>query len=725
MDNLIASNERTLVIFDSVCNGLAECLALVHIDIKQMTEHRNQLAEIEQERIQAKLLPGQELVVVTNDQHRKSYSAASTETYDKPTIVQSNGKSKKVFSETSLDDDPYQLKLLDKRLADSFSQAISMCEKQKSLIIAKSSSVSSHNGRPSIFQMLLGKSSSMNKGSGTSMASSLARRRFTAPNCSIDRNATGNTSDKLNDKAVDNRVIIDDINKQTRLAMQYSKQLEAHLYKVEELKSKYEMHLKMGLVVRSVSRAYLAGGSTAHRQYSPTDSLNRRHHRSSLLINDSSSLGTHSSMSSLNLSSWSFSRNKASKDRRESVSSDKRNRLDSSQRFISTISLNNQKNHKQRLSLAKLISSPTKDSQQQQEGYTTHYVDSCAKLRGHGSPVSASTTDSPPSSGSLNNPTYLYEAWHTNELDSNLNVGGCRQALALDNDNLNNNCSKHNSVDLSTRSHSPLKRNLLKASSKQQQVAPLQHQVPNKTTIREFIDNIDKIESELESYMGSFLLVVEDIQGFARVCQGDVFEIIIKYGDAQKFKTRISVLKDNRQKCDNRQTVFKARIADVLAIKAYECKGLGKKVLLGHKLFETRDLFTARSQLMTISLNQTGTIKLNLIITWNPLHMAPNNSPMSIPSLDISHISLPPTPISSSTLSSVSSVPSINGTTTMINIQAHHKSKASNSPLSLDKQRARHHQSHRRAEPQNHHELESDRGYHIPPPDYITNEADY
>ena len=147
-----------------------------------------------------------------------------------------------------------------------------------------------------------------------------------------------------------------------------------------------------------------------------------------------------------------------------------------------------------------------------------------------------------------------------------------------------------------------------------------------KTTIKEFIENIERIESEFESYMGSFLLNIDDIQGFARICQGDVFEINIKYGNAQKFKTKISVLKENRQKCDNRQTVFKSRIADVIAIKAYECKGLGKRVLLGHKLCETRDLFTARSQLMTVSLNQTGSIKLNLIITWNPLHMSPNSS---------------------------------------------------------------------------------------------------
>lgn len=48
MENIIDSNERTLVIFDSVCSGLIECLSLVDSDIKHMTKHRNKLVVIEQ-----------------------------------------------------------------------------------------------------------------------------------------------------------------------------------------------------------------------------------------------------------------------------------------------------------------------------------------------------------------------------------------------------------------------------------------------------------------------------------------------------------------------------------------------------------------------------------------------------------------------------------------------------------------------------------------------------
>lgn len=562
MDNLLESNERTLVLFDSVCSGLSECLALVHEDIKQMTKHRNKLAQIEQEQSQVKpLASNQELVIITNNGSSRAKSRSKT----KQQI--SNGTSccrivegDKVNRENcegnchSTDiDDPHHLaglKLLDKRLAESFSQELSLSDIQKSSLAAKQQV---NPTRASIFQVLLGKSVKANpkKKSG------------------FDRNSLNMICEDEN--TTDNKMMIDDINRQTRLAMQYSKQLESNLFRVEDLRAKYEMHLKMGLVVKSVSRAYLGNGSLSHCSSSinPSGSLARRH-CSSLVINDSSSVGTRSSLSSLNLSSYTLSK-------------------------------------------------------------------------------------------------------------SSLNLTSNR---------------------LSWKGSAKARKN----------------QQASKTTIKEFIENIDKIEAEFESLTGSFLLAIEDIQGFARVCQGDVFEISIKYGDSQKFKTRISVLKASRQKCDSRQTVFKARISDILAIKAYECKGLGKKVLLGHKLCETRDLFTARSQLMTISLNQTGSIKLNLIVTWNPLHLSPNSSP-ALPGVDISHISLPPTPVSSSTLSSLSSVPSMSesATTTTIKIQSnrHHRNKSNNSPLVMDTQH-HHNPMYQMVDPTY--------GYYIPPPDYLNNE---
>lgn len=665
MENLLESNERTLVMLDAVHAGLSECLVMVHADIRQMTEHRNELAQIEHQQLQAKLVSAEQLTP----------SKQSSPNFGKPVKA---GSKNSAQDGPDQDDDPHHLaslKLLDKRLADSFSKALSMNDQQKSSIAAKHQISQS---KPSIFQVLLGKQS---KSSGK--------------NNDAKSNKRGDKGARLDDinecEKLDNKTIIDDINKQTRLAMQYSKQLEAHLLKVEDLKARYEMHLKMGLVVKDVSRAYLLNGSP--------NSPSRQRNCNSLMINDSGSIGAHSSLSSLNLSTWSSSRSKSNK---KAAAGNKptgndpyapaTNLRHGNQVFVSTVSLNG-KNSK-RLELSKLIS-PTNTSLKQQNSSDDHhqYVDS--PNHPMESPAS-NKSKRRVSSQSIESPNkYAYGTdWAMVE-----SPNSTREY----NDKVANNLSRSN-LNL-TASRLSLKSSRSRNSSK--------------GTIKEFIENIDKIETEFETFMGSFLLAIEDIQGFARVCQGDVFEITIKYGDAHKFKTKISVLKDNRQKCDNTQTVFKARIADVLAIKAYECKGLGKRVLLGHKLCETRDLFTARSQLMTISLNQTGSIKLNMVVTWNPLHMAPS-SISTAHGLDISHISLPATPLSSSTLSSLSSGPSFNGgvTSTTINIRSPSRLKLNHSPTSSFED----HPNQRSRRDSMYQAIDPTYGYYIPPPDYITNE---
>lgn len=108
--------------------------------------------------------------------------------------------------------------------------------------------------------------------------------------------------------------------------------------------------------------------------------------------------------------------------------------------------------------------------------------------------------------------------------------------------------------------------------------------------------------------------------GFARLCAGDVFEITIKCGEKQKWKCKGKILKDNVQSWDSTQQIFRPNLADQLSIKAVELRGLGKKLCLGSKNCEIKDLFSARPQLMSICLNTTGTLKLHLIVTWNPLH---------------------------------------------------------------------------------------------------------
>lgn len=738
MESRIESNQRTLMIFDSVCSGLDECLALVHADIRQMTEHRNQLTSLKQrEKSPLKLVNSNGASEPDKPDHDRQQDGSGIE-------------ESKIDPNITLKDeepDPHhlaRLKLLDKRLADSFSQALNMCDQQKSSLVTRKQQLDQNprnvgHHRPSIFQVLLGKSSYTKNSNFNNNNNSIIGDNNKRRASSKQDKANLDTRDEP--KETDSQHVIDDINRQTRLAMQYAKQLEAHLFRVEDLRARYEMHLKMGLLVKGVSGQHLcsttssSSGFYCQCQHSP-NSLGRRSNQlytSSLVINDNSSSGTtRSSLSSLNLSSWSFSRrNKTPSDRCSRQNSTtgsnccghmqaindnsllRNSNQKHNQKYMSTISLDSMKRRNKRLSLAKLISSSSNPRNACQPNLVVDHdlhlhngsrqqspnsnIEACdchltADFQGHlQSAVYESGCLSTPSPRPLSHysdyvtPTTLGTPAHVVR-------GGDSMLPAMDQ---RQGCGSAKLLHKST-SHNSLKGT--KHKIKQQHPQPTTASI-DKATVKDFIENIERIETEFESYMGSFLLNVEDIQGFARVCQGDVFEINIKYGQSQKFKTKISVLKDSRQKCDNRQTVFKARIADVIAIKAYECKGLGKRVLLGHKLCETRDLFTARSQLMTISLNQTGSIKLNLIITWNPLHLAPNSSLAFAPGLDISHISLPPARISSSTLSSVSSCQSVNGSaeanrngTTLINIQPiNQRTKVSSQTSSRDYNNHHHH----------------------------------
>lgn len=814
MENIIDSNERTLVIFDSVCSGLVECLSLVHSDIKQMTKHRNRLTLIQREQElnndqQQRLQQHQHQQLQQNqptnyllgmEGHSDNINCPLNDTEDyyatcnvqldqlqSPQIsihspkpdYDDNEPSKTNSTANSPIIEPYVnqqssqlakskqnscsalllniatgkrrsssgsrhsrqhndnntftgnnlegLELLDKQLAESFSQAFNMNDQYKSSILAKENILlnnhnhlssqnnqnsnydnnsSNHQSKPSIFQVLLGKPwslTSSSSSSSTATRSSSSTNGLNNGSLSPILNSASNilsTGQKNNNDArkrsdseklvisnyesdlslkkqqfADNKLIIDDINKQIRLAMQYSKQLEAHLLKIEDLRSKYEMHLKMGLVVRGVSRAYNNNNKlTTTTSASATASKNCANMNHPLSPSLSCSLINE--LTPINDMKKQQIANNYSHDSHQQyiLMQQHQQQQHHQQQHHQQLPDPNNYHHCQQQQQQQLYQRCNGDAninminchQQQQHQhsmnsqYLAHnqHLNDSSSLGTHSSLSSLNLTASWSSSKSKrhgqqlqpNNhyDNFCHQQQHQLSPDhSMLTYSDMINSLARS----QSNHHLHASLSSLKRSfnNDPKSRDLM-SDQRIQQTANLRHQHQltksaagqSKTTIKEFIENIDKLEAEFESHLGSFLFSIEDIQGFARVCQGDTFEISIKYGDSQKFKTRINVLKGNRQKCDNRQAVFKSRIADRLAIKAYECKGLGKRILLGHKLCETRDLFTARSQLMTISLNQTGSIKLNLIVTWNPLHLAPNNGPSGV---DISHISLSDTPI--------------------------------------------------------------------------------
>lgn len=125
------------------------------------------------------------------------------------------------------------------------------------------------------------------------------------------------------------------------------------------------------------------------------------------------------------------------------------------------------------------------------------------------------------------------------------------------------------------------------------------------------------IEAQLESMMGTFHCKLKGMAGFARLCPGDVFEVTMRYG-SQKWKAKGRIEKDGSQRWDVADYIFKTLVGDIISLKAVELRSL-KSVLLGEKKCETKDLFSANPQMMTVSINPNGSLKLSIIVTWNPL----------------------------------------------------------------------------------------------------------
>uniref|UniRef100_H3DK94 Rho family-interacting cell polarization regulator 2 n=1 Tax=Tetraodon nigroviridis TaxID=99883 RepID=H3DK94_TETNG len=134
---------------------------------------------------------------------------------------------------------------------------------------------------------------------------------------------------------------------------------------------------------------------------------------------------------------------------------------------------------------------------------------------------------------------------------------------------------------------------------------------------KEYTENMSVFESELENLLGEFHIKMKGLAGFARLCPGDQYEIFMRYGRQRwKLKGRIEV--NSRQSWDGDEMVFMPLISDLINIKVTELKGLASHMLVGSVICETKELFTAMPQVVAVDVNDLGTIKLNLEVTWHP-----------------------------------------------------------------------------------------------------------
>ncbi|EFB28336.1 hypothetical protein PANDA_003869, partial [Ailuropoda melanoleuca] len=134
---------------------------------------------------------------------------------------------------------------------------------------------------------------------------------------------------------------------------------------------------------------------------------------------------------------------------------------------------------------------------------------------------------------------------------------------------------------------------------------------------REYTENMCTIEAELESLLGEFSIKMKGLAGFARLCPGDQYEIFMKYG-RQRWKLKGKIEANGKQSWDGEEVVFLPLIVGFISIKVTELKGLATHLLVGSVTCETKELFAARPQVVAVDINDLGTIKLSLEITWYP-----------------------------------------------------------------------------------------------------------
>ncbi|XP_034726089.1 rho family-interacting cell polarization regulator 1-like isoform X4 [Etheostoma cragini] len=132
---------------------------------------------------------------------------------------------------------------------------------------------------------------------------------------------------------------------------------------------------------------------------------------------------------------------------------------------------------------------------------------------------------------------------------------------------------------------------------------------------RECTEHMCSLESELESQMGEFHVKMKGLAGFARLCAGDQYEVLMRYG-RQRWRLRGRV--EVKQIWDSEEYIFMPLVTELLSIKVTELKSLANHVVVGSVSCEMIDLFCPLPQTLAVDINDLGTVKLNLEVTWSP-----------------------------------------------------------------------------------------------------------
>ncbi|KAM6927302.1 RIPOR family member 3 [Xenentodon cancila] len=151
---------------------------------------------------------------------------------------------------------------------------------------------------------------------------------------------------------------------------------------------------------------------------------------------------------------------------------------------------------------------------------------------------------------------------------------------------------------------------------------------------RHSLQEMSAMEGDLEILLGELHIKMKGLIGFARLCPGDQYEVLVRLG-RQRWRIRGRIESDDTQSWDEEEMVFLPHIHHNFEMKVTEAKGLGWQ-LVGMVTCASADFFVSKPQLMLVDITELGTIKLQLEVTWNPFDSAERMKPLSVSKQSVS-----------------------------------------------------------------------------------------
>nr|XP_020035284.1 protein FAM65C [Castor canadensis] len=135
-------------------------------------------------------------------------------------------------------------------------------------------------------------------------------------------------------------------------------------------------------------------------------------------------------------------------------------------------------------------------------------------------------------------------------------------------------------------------------------------------SLHECTEDMWLIEGALEVHLGEFHVRMKGLVGYARLCPGDQYEVVIRLG-RQRWRLKGRIESDDSQIWDEEEKAFVPMLHENLEIKVTELRGLSS-LAVGAVTCDIADFFTTRPQVIVVDITELGTVKLQLEVLWNP-----------------------------------------------------------------------------------------------------------